>query len=403
MQRNAPSYVKERLSYEAERLRRLQKDYPYSRSEAISKLKEELEGFEEKELDAWEEMGLVDERQINGEQRFFASFVDNLLFRRELGLKKKLKVTDHSRNIVNESVLRILKGEKKTYRVTASIHIRVKKPGRYRVWLPVPIENDQIENVKILRTEPGEGILSWGPQRTIYVEGNNQDFDVEFQYDVSEWRPGEAASTPPPADYLSEKLPHVRFTPFLRRLTAEVIEGAPDQRDKALKIYRWITENVDYAYVPEYCLIDNISEYAAINGRGDCGVQALLFITMCRIAGIPAKWQSGWFISPVRTSPHDWAQVYVDGGWIPVDPSFGGSRKTDDRLRGFYFGGLDGFRMTANEDFQTELFPRKTYPRSDPVDNQRGEVENETRNLYYDEFDWSIQVKGFQALRSAII
>ena len=47
----------------------------------------------------------------------------------------------------------------------------------------------------------------------------------------------------------------------------------------------------------EYFTISNISEYAATNLKGDCGVQAILFITLCRIAGIPAKWQSGLYVS----------------------------------------------------------------------------------------------------------
>ena len=43
----------------------------------------------------------------------------------------------------------------------------------------------------------------------------------------------------------------------------------------------------------DYACIDHLAEYCALNLKGDCGVQALLFITLCRIAGIPAKWQSG--------------------------------------------------------------------------------------------------------------
>ena len=49
----------------------------------------------------------------------------------------------------------------------------------------------------------------------------------------------------------------------------------------------------------EYFTISNISEYAATNLKGDCGVQAILFITLCRIAGIPAKWQSGLYVSHI--------------------------------------------------------------------------------------------------------
>ena len=72
----------------------------------------------------------------------------------------------------------------------------------------------------------------------------------------------------------------------------------------------------------EYFTISNISEYAATNLKGDCGVQAILFITLCRIAGIPAKWQSGLYVSTHYTGCHDWAQFYIKPyGWLFADLS----------------------------------------------------------------------------------
>lgn len=94
----------------------------------------------------------------------------------------------------------------------------------------------------------------------------------------------------------------------------------------------------------EYFTISNISEYAATNLKGDCGVQAILFITLCRIAGIPAKWQSGLYVSTHYTGCHDWAQFYIEPyGWLFADLSFGGGAYRDgDRQRwNHYFGNLD--------------------------------------------------------------
>jgi transglutaminase-like putative cysteine protease len=134
--------------------------------------------------------------------------------------------------------------------------------------------------------------------------------------------------------------------------------------------------------------------------RGDCGMQALLFITMCRIAGLPAKWQSGWYITPYNASPHDWAQIYIEPyGWIPVDPSKGGINNTKNFYkRDFYFGNLDGFRMIANEDFQVDFDPSKKYMRSDPVDNQIGEVETDSQNIFPDKFKHKIYIRKFERL-----
>ena len=49
---------------------------------------------------------------------------------------------------------------------------------------------------------------------------------------------------------------------------------------------------------PEYSTIENIPEYVLDNHKGDCGQVSLLFITLCRISGIPAHFQSGFMMHP---------------------------------------------------------------------------------------------------------
>ena len=96
-----------------------------------------------------------------------------------------------------------------------------------------------------------------------------------------------------------------------------------------------------------FTLPDSIPDYYAAGLRGDCGVQALLFITLCRCAGIPARWQSGLFVTPYAQGCHDWAQFYVAPyGWLFADCSFGGSawRAGNAERHAFYFGNLDPFR-----------------------------------------------------------
>lgn len=121
----------------------------------------------------------------------------------------------------------------------------------------------------------------------------------------------------------------------------------------------------------------NIPAYCIENRRGDCGMKSLLFITLCRYNGIPAKWQSGWFLYPDNMNLHDWAEVYFEGiGWVPMDPDFNlqkGIKKED--AREFFFGGADAYRLIVNDDFSGDFFPAKVHPRSETVDFQRGEVE----------------------------
>lgn len=171
---------------------------------------------------------------------------------------------------------------------------------------------------------------------------------------------------------------------------AEILGGERNPVRKARKIYDFITTRVLYSFVRSYLLMENISEYAAKNLKGDCGVQAILFITLCRMAGIPARWQSGLVVSGLHTGCHDWAQFYVAPyGWVFADPSFGGSayRQGDLERWNYYFGNLDIYRMPANSAIQSEFEPPKKQLRADPVDSQTGEIEYEDRGLLSSEVE----------------
>ena len=130
----------------------------------------------------------------------------------------------------------------------------------------------------------------------------------------------------------------------------------------------------------------------------------MLFITLCRLNGIPARWQTAWTMFPwKKNGMHDWSEIYLEPyGWVPVDPyesvgyssiSQDGTPADRDKLRIFYFGGMDGYRLVANRDHGAPLSPAKTFPRSDDIDFQRGEVEWEGGNLYYDAFDYKLETK----------
>ena len=58
-----------------------------------------------------------------------------------------------------------------------------------------------------------------------------------------------------------------------------------------------------------------------------------VLITLCRAAGIPARWQSGWETKPNGWNMHDWAEFYVEPwGWLPADPSYGLQEHDDPRV-----------------------------------------------------------------------
>ena len=151
-----------------------------------------------------------------------------------------------------------------------------------------------------------------------------------------------------------------------------------------------------YCAEEEYSTIPRIGEKAITTLRGDCGVHAILFITLCRISGIPARWQSGWQTKPHALDMHDWAEFYVAPfGWLPADPTYGAELKddADPAIRDFYFGHQDSYRMIVNTDYGTPLIPPKHSLRSEPLDFQRGEVEIDGRNVYFGDWDYDMQIE----------
>ena len=234
------------------------------------------------------------------------------------------------------------------------------------------------------------------PHRTICfhtIHHVGQTYSVEFTYEnhMTYVNPQkEEVLDGQPAMYLEEQLPHIRFTPYLRSVTEEVVGEEKNPLIKAKKIYDYITSHVMYSFVRSYITIPQIPDYVATCWKGDCGFQALLFITMCRIAGVPARWQSGLYTTPDSVGSHDWAQFYVAPyGWLFADCSFGGSayRAGEEERREFYFGNLDPYRMPAASQFQHPFYPPMKWNRNDPYDNQLGEAEYGERSLRSQEYE----------------
>lgn len=65
--------------------------------------------------------------------------------------------------------------------------------------------------------------------------------------------------------------------------------------------------------------------------------------------------------------------------------------------------GIDSYRLIVNEGVAGSMWPEKKFLRSDPLDFQRGEVEWKGGNLYYDKWDYEMQIEYLSAgkVRSA--
>ena len=394
-----PVFLKDRLITEKEVLRRLPLYYPYTETQALALVQKEIPDSTMEDLHHYEDIKAADWIYVNGEVhlqcRFFASMQKVWA---EIAEKCGAPLTKENK-LLDETIAEMKEKGSVSWHIHLKASVKIKDeyfhPGKVLVHLPLPALSQNMSNIHILSHSDNafidkEDSLS----RTIAFSEDMQEnhpFFVEYEYDSTvKYHENKHIPTETESFLTNEEYPQIVFTPAIKALCAELSAGLSDPYEKAWAFYKYCCENVTYAFMREYMTLGNICEYAANQRIGDCGVKALLFITLCRCAGIPAHWQSGLYVPCDRVGNHDWAMFYVKPyGWLFADPSFGGSayRVKNFEREKYYFGNLDPFRMAANNAFQQEFALPKKWWHADPYDNQSGEIEYEDEGLLRRQFD----------------
>lgn len=393
-----PAPLRKRLQLERILAARIPSQYPYSYEDALELLRANIRDFKDEELETLWEENTADWIYINGRVQFHELFFDNLMKTRDdYGARFLGTMEDNEKNaaLLRENVRLMEEHGGRTVHMRLLTRLSLTPEAEKacmgktaHVYMPLPVEYVQVRNLRLLGFEgtAGEPVsVDNGsyPQRTARFETvirGGEVWQTEFEFDnETVFRNPDPSQVlfSQPSFYTGEEAPHIRFTPYLRELTRSVTEGEENPLLAAEKIYRFITSQVKYSFVRSYSTVEDIPEFTAANRKGDCGFQALLFITMCRIAGIPARWQSGLYATPLTVGSHDWAQYYVAPfGWLSADCSFGGSafRQGDEKRRAYYGANLDPYRIPYASQFMHSFSREEEGLRDDPYDNQSGEV-----------------------------
>lgn len=406
-----PDVLKGNLLIQKKICQLLPTEFPYTKQEALEIIREKIPDFTETELNTY-----LDERRIRwifvkGEMRIFNRFFSSLCktapgFAQRAGVimagVESATAGSKTDSRLDIAVRKMREHGSMSNRIRIRATVQLKEefftPGMFlRAHLPIPAACQQQSDIRIEKIVPECGICAPedAPQRTVCWEGNwqeNQEFLVEYSYIHTAKFTDAYHGTGIPGNYdfdLQEQEPHIVFSPYIRALCDELTAGITDPLMKARAFYDFITVNMRYTFMPSYVVLENMVEECARNYTGDCGIFALLFLTLCRCAGIPAQWQSGLTAEPDFIGGHDWVRFYVEPyGWIFADPSYGTGavRAGKEARRQFYFGNLDAYRMVANSAFQTNFTVAKEQWRADPYDNQLGEIESDTRGFDFDDY-----------------
>jgi transglutaminase-like putative cysteine protease len=418
--------LRNEMRFEIERMERIRKDFTKSRQDVLDFIKKSIPAVTDQDLARWEKERSLECTTIDGEKRYFNSAARNL-FRIDKECRRiwnerhadelakppaegALDLDEHIKTI-REEVLR----QKQTYAKPVRLRIRymitvnpdVTPAGELiRCWIPYPREIPQRQtDIHLMKTDPAEHRLAPNKdlQRMIYfeknaVKGQPTGFSLEYEYsssgvyvdiDPDRVRPVDPKGALKP--YLEQEYPHIVFTDSLRELSKRIVGTEKNPYRIAQKLFAWVEENIPWASSREYSTIPNLSTYAYENHHGDCGIQSMILITLCRMNDIPARWQSGWEFKPPTDSMHDWGMIYFEPyGWVPMDVTYGLRKTADEKLKWFYLSGMDSYRLIFNDALTQPFTPVKDHFRSETVDSQRGEVEWNGGNIYFDQWQWDM-------------
>ena len=423
---------REALLFQRERMRRIRLDFSLDAAAVRERIRAQVPDLQEEEFRRWDREGLIERLDIDGEPRYFNRSASNLFrlspeaaARRAPPVRPFAQGPYETLHRHHRDVVQVAKATGTTsalprrVRITHSVSVKpdaVPAGETVRAWLPYPraIAGQQ-EAIALVASQPGRPQVApeRALQRTAYFEqpavaGQPTTFSVTYEVTVHARhvaidpdRVTPVAATPELAPFLDERAPHVVFSDDLRRFSEQVVGDEKNPYQIAQKLFAAV-DRIPWAGAREYSTISNLSDYAFRAGHADCGQQTLLLITLLRMNGIPARWQSGWAYSEDvegHDTMHDWGALYLAPyGWAPMDVTTGQLASDDPALRWFYLGGLDAYRVAFNDDYSREFMPAKQHARSETVDLQRGEVEWKGGNLYFDQwdyrFDWTVLPRG---------
>jgi transglutaminase-like putative cysteine protease/streptogramin lyase len=107
------------------------------------------------------------------------------------------------------------------------------------------------------------------------------------------------------------------------------------------KIFQWVISKLEYEMIGGW----DVPEVLIKRGTGSCSEYAFLYIALCHVAGLPARFEASVAqrgdASSIDDVFHRWCEIYLPNyGWITVDPSAGDQVWPAEQAR--YFGKLKG-------------------------------------------------------------
>lgn len=245
-----------------------------------------------------------------------------------------------------------LKSKERTGKVIFTEQIKNFGPGRVitadlHIAIPVNRDNQQLLGEPTFNMNPTDFVTDrWG-QKTAHFHFENllagESKTVEMTTIAKTWEvryfifPDKVGTLNQVPEEISDKYleDNEKF-----QISNPIIQQAVKSATADEKNPYWIMRNI-FDYIDEHMYYEmsggwNTAPTVLARGNGSCSEYTFVFISMCRAAGIPARYAGSVVVRGEDASMddvfHRWAEVYLPGyGWIPVDPSRGDQDWPRDR------------------------------------------------------------------------
>ncbi len=389
-------------------MQRIKNDFRITPEDGKKMLLEKVPTATDEQIKEWKEKKYIETKTIDGKEWWFRKAIRNFgllnkdLYKEQIAADKKNEYAD-----VHKKIEHILSQRRdannvcdwKTVEMTYYLEVpanEVPKGEIIRAWLPFPYDNGRQRNFKVLSSTSPVTHSEGSVHHTVYMEQKAEKdkptrFEIKFSYEVGAqvFSRGDIIRNLKPYDTETDNyknntcqvLPHILVNDKYKNIALSIIGNETNPVQQASMIYDWISANYPWAGALDYSTIPCMPEYVLGINHGDCGQVALLYISLLRNLGIPARWESGWEFTADWSGWHDWLEIYFEGtGWVPCDMSIG--RTTyQEPFQDFYKTSTDGYRFATNEGIGGEFYPKKKFLRCETVDFQAGEVEWNKGNI----------------------
>ncbi|MDD4857898.1 MAG: transglutaminase domain-containing protein [Candidatus Krumholzibacteria bacterium] len=155
-----------------------------------------------------------------------------------------------------------------------------------------------------------------------------------------------------PADvkkmYLADEIKYDITNPYIRDIVKKVVGNETNLYWKARKLFQYLIANMEYQLAGGWNTAPTVLE----RGNGSCSEYSFSYISLCRAAGVPARYVGSLVVRGDDASYddvfHRWCEIYLPGyGWIPVDANAGDRDMPADQSAAF--GGIGNRFLVTTE------------------------------------------------------